>query len=109
MKRKDNTVGSDAPDDSKGEQPSVDALGDGADMDLEMTRITSELQEAVEAVRQSFVSASHAKEETITQAQAEADTVRAECCLTSSRRKAALEIVSFEADRLSSSVAPATA
>jgi len=81
MKRKEDETGSDARDDSKGEQPSVSALDSfsvDADMDLEMTRIMSETQEAVEAVRQSFLSASHAREKTIAQAQAEADTIRAE-------------------------------
>ena len=103
MKRKKNALGSDDRDDSKGEQPSVnavDSLSVGADMDLEMTRIVSETQEAVEAVRQSFVSASHAREETIAQAQAEADTIRDEADGIRAEAEARLADARTEADKL---------
>ena len=103
MKRKKNALGSDDRDDSKGEQPSVNALDSlsvDADMDLEMTRIVSETQEAVEAVRQSFVSASHAREETIAQAQAEADTIRAEADRMRAEAEVVLADARTEADRL---------
>ena len=76
-----------------GEQPSVTALGSltlEVDMDPEMTRIMSETQEAAEVIRQSFVSASHAREETITRGQTEADRMRAEAevILADARTKA---------------------
>ncbi len=96
-------MGSDDRDDSKGEQPSVNALDSlsvGVDMDLEMTRIVSEAQEAVEAVRQSFVSASHAREETIAQAQAEADTIRDEADGMRAEAEARLADARTEADKL---------
>ena len=96
-------MGSDDRDDSNGEQPSVNALDSlsvGVDMDLEMTRIMSETQEAVEAIRQSFVSASHAREETIAQAQAEADTIRAEADRMRAEAEVVLADARTEADRL---------
>ncbi len=89
-------MGSDDRNDSNGEQPSVnalDSLSAGVDMDLEMTRIMSEAQEAVEAIRQSFESASHAREETIALAQAEADTIRGE----TDRMRAEAEVVLADA------------
>ena len=65
---------------SNGEGPNtgLGSLRVDVDMDPEMTRIMSATQEATEAVRQSFVSASRAREERIAQAQTEADKVRAE-------------------------------
>ncbi len=96
-------MGSDDRNDSNGEQPRVNALDSlsvGVDMDLEMTRIMSETQEAVEAIRQSFVSASHAREETIAQAQAEADTIRAEADRMRAEAEARLADARTEADRL---------
>ncbi len=89
-------MGSDDRNDFDGEQPSVNALDSlsvGVDLDLEMTRIMSETQEAIEAIRQSFVSASHAREETIAQAQAETDRMRAEA----DRMRAEAEVVLADA------------
>ncbi len=65
---------------SNGEEPNtgLGSLRVDVDMDPEMTRIMSETQEAAETIRQSFVSASRAREETIAQAQTEADRMRAE-------------------------------
>ena len=65
---------------SNGEEPNTGpgSLRVDVDMDPEMTRIMSETQEAAETIRQSFVSASRAREETIAQAQTEADRMRAE-------------------------------
>ena len=65
---------------SNGEGPKtgLGSLRVDVDMDPEMTRIMSETQEAAETIRQSFVSASRAREETIAQAQTEADRMRAE-------------------------------
>jgi len=65
---------------SNGEEPNtgLGSLRVDVDMDPEMTRIMSETQEAAETIRQSFVSASRAREETIAQAQTEAGRMRAE-------------------------------
>jgi F0F1-type ATP synthase membrane subunit b/b' len=62
---------------SNGEGPNtgLGSLRVDVDMDPEMRRIMSETQETI---RQSFVSASRAREETIAQAQTEADRMRAD-------------------------------
>jgi hypothetical protein len=89
-------MGTDEPANLDGEQPIAAGLGLSAldvDMDPEMTRIMSETQEAAEAIRQSFVSASRARDETITQARSEADRMRAEAGM-------ALADARAEADKL---------
>ena len=89
-------MGTEDQNNLNGEQPRITALGSPAfdvDMDSEMTRIMSETQEAAETIRQSFVSASRARDETITQAQSEADRIRAEAGMTLADARA-------EADRL---------
>lgn len=88
-------MGTDDRNDLNGEQPRV-ALGSlsvDVDMDSEMTRIMSETREAAEAIRQSFVTASRVREETITKAQTEADRMRAEA-------EVVLADARTEADRL---------